>query len=77
MILEVFNCQKWRKENFIDFLYLVFNMYNQNIKKRLNICASYLVYSQIWLNLHKHDWHFTSSYVWCDFGYIKNFLRKN
>jgi hypothetical protein len=28
------------------------------------ICISYLVYSQIWLNLHKDDDHFFYIFLW-------------
>ncbi len=41
-----------------SFLYLVFPCVAQNVERWLNILISYMVYSQIWLNLPKDDCHF-------------------
>jgi len=48
--------------------------------KLLKICSSYAVYSQIWLNLLKDDYHFFF-YIFLrmddrQFGYKQNFLLK-
>ncbi len=46
---------------------LVFNMYYdiaQSIEGWLNICPSYLVYCQIWLNVPRDDPHFFNIFLW-------------
>jgi hypothetical protein len=57
--------------------YLIFSGVIKNIKSWLNICTSYLVYSQIWLNFPKMIAIFsTSSYGWSPL-WLQTKLPKN
>jgi hypothetical protein len=51
--------KKGKKIKFIRSVPLGFSIYSQNIQKRLNfLVTSYLVYSQIWLNLCRDNHQF-------------------
>ncbi len=62
MILEVLSRQKWekRKLKITWCVYILgFQLFSQKYKRRwLNICALFLVYSQIWLNIPRDGFHF-------------------
>jgi len=66
--IEVFKFPEVRKKivKSPDF-YTWFLMCSQNIKRWLSICISYLVYSQIGLNIIRDD---------CHFGYKQKFFKK-
>jgi hypothetical protein len=71
MFLEVFfqwQEEKWEKKLFKKFpncLYFGLQCCSQNnIEGWLNISASYVVYSQIWLNLPMDDHHFFYIFLW-------------
>jgi hypothetical protein len=58
---------KWEKilsKNFPIFNILVFSVVAKNIEGWLNILASYVIYSQIWLNLPMDDRHFFYIFLW-------------
>jgi hypothetical protein len=76
--LEVLN-HKMLKEN-IKFFKIPINGFQcvvRNIFKWLKIYISYLVYSQIFLNLLKDDSHFFSIFLWMinHFGYKQKFIK--
>jgi hypothetical protein len=50
------------------YKHLVFSQLARNIEEQLKSCASYLVWSQICLNLPRDD---------CHFGCMKKFIIKN
>jgi len=54
---------------------LGFHCVTKNIERLLKIFILFLFYSQIWLNLTKHDHHFFYMFIWmiATFGY-KQFL---
>ncbi len=61
MIFESFFVAELRKkrEKKISQIYLIgFQFVAKNIKRRSDICVSYLIYSQIWVNLLDDDHHF-------------------
>jgi len=64
---------------FPNFLYLVFSVVAKNIEGWLNISASYVVYSQIWLNLPTDDHHFFYIFLWmiATLATKQGFLKKN
>ncbi len=59
MILEVLICQKFKNKNKNNWIFIFgFQCVAKKKKKRMiKICVSYLVYSQIWLNLPKDNCH--------------------
>ncbi len=62
MNLEVFNFQSSemrgkKKVKGTIFLYQVFHCLAKDIESCLRVCISYLIYSQIWLNLHLDAQH--------------------
>ncbi len=61
-----FSRQKWGKHllKIAIFLYLLFSDVAIYIQGWLNICALYLVYSQIWLNHRTEDCHFFFIFLW-------------
>ncbi len=87
---EIFKIQKKKKSDFGGFqspenrklnvknhqiFTLGFHCVTKNIERLLNIFILFLFYSQIWLNLTKHDHHFFYMFIWmiATFGY-KQFL---
>jgi len=64
VILEVLSRQKWEKRKlkitWCVYIYILgFQLFSQKYYKRwLNICALFLVYSQIWLNIPRDGFHF-------------------
>ncbi len=67
VLSKFLNCQKWEKNSKITRFLTWFLMCSQNIKRWLRICISYLVYSQIRLNIIRDD---------CHFGYKQKFFKK-
>jgi hypothetical protein len=68
-----FNGQKWggKKASIARFLYIGFWLCSHKYRKSiLNIVTSYLIHSQIWLNLVKDDCHF--SYIFLITYAMKN-----
>jgi hypothetical protein len=66
VIFDVFNHQKWwKKERGKNHDKFIFGFLVCSLKYwRLKICTSYLVYSQIWLNLFMDDHHFFYIFLW-------------
>jgi hypothetical protein len=54
-----------KSEKIIKFLSLGFQYVATDINGSLKICSSYLVHSQIWLNLHMDDSHFSTNIFLC------------
>ncbi len=65
-ILEVLSIQKWEKLNIkiTRFVYLVFCCVAKNIDLDYEICALFIDYSQIWLNLFRDNCHFFYMFLW-------------
>jgi hypothetical protein len=74
MILKVFSCQNEKKYKSPD-PYNLFYHVAKNIKGWLNICTLFLIYSKIWLNLHRDDHHLFYIFIWmiATLGTNKNF----
>jgi hypothetical protein len=67
VILEVISHQKWEKK-FAKFVHVYISLCSQKYTRLLNIFPSFLIYSQIWLNLPQVD---------CQFVYKQKSLKTN
>jgi hypothetical protein len=80
-----FNCQKWKiNENKTSTRLLHLDLVSSQKHRRKTenfcfiICGSYLIYSQIWLNLLKDDCQFLYIFLWCSLllGCTQKFIKK-
>jgi hypothetical protein len=66
VLLKVSDRQKWGGEKGKIFQTHIFDFHcaAKNIEGWLKISTSFSIYSQIWLNLHRDDYHFFYIFLW-------------